>query len=84
MWVIGAIGFLFVTAGSYLTILGISGILRKRRLATQRALHPDEPWFGDYFWNPQGAKSFQPITSDLQPVWDGGDRHVHFGVLGRS
>lgn len=55
MWVVGCFGMDFFLAGLLTFIRGLRHTLRRRRLARAETLHPDEPWFADHEWDPQGT-----------------------------
>ena len=66
-------GQLWIGAGGLIFIIGLgiglarSGIVDGRRAARAKklaALHPDQPWFADYPWDPRGT--YEP------PLWGAG------------
>lgn len=57
MWVIGAAGGAFFLAGLSLFAHAVAGLRRMNRLNAQLSTRPNEPWFADYEWNPEGLES---------------------------
>lgn len=59
MWVLGVAGGVFFLAGLAVFLNGIVGMIRLVRSKSRSEAHPDEPWFADYDWNPEGITSRQ-------------------------
>lgn len=55
VWVLFAFGSVFAAAGGLIMSAGLRGWLRQRRRDAAFALNPDEPWRGDYPWDPRHA-----------------------------
>ena len=58
-WVLGMAGGVFFFAGLAIFIHGVAGMRRLARLKANAEVHPDEPAFADYEWNPVGIESRQ-------------------------
>jgi hypothetical protein len=59
--------------GAGLVRVGIRDLQRKARAKRLAALHPDQPWFADWAWDPQGALS--------ESEWNGTTQFVTLFVL---
>ncbi len=55
-WVIGLVGLAFAGAGVVVSGMGLRGALRRARLRLRARDRDEEPWWGDYPWNPRGMR----------------------------
>ena len=54
-WVVALIGAMFFSAGFFLFIHGIHGIVSKAGYNRQAAATPSQPWLFDFHWRPEGT-----------------------------
>jgi hypothetical protein len=64
-WLIGLIGALFFSAGSFLVVHGLRGAARKAEHERESASRPGEPWLADHHWEREGV-AFSAFYSTLQ------------------
>lgn len=57
MWVLGLAGGAFLLAGLSLFVHSVASLRRVGRLNAQAVTRPNERWFADYEWNPEGIES---------------------------
>lgn len=64
-FVLLAFGSVFAVVGAFVMIAGLRGWLRQRRRDALFATHPDEPWRGDYPWDPRHSydRASNPIPA---------------------
>jgi hypothetical protein len=55
MWMLQVVGVIFGLAGLALMGHGSRGIARNRRAARLAIQQPEQPWLGDYEWDPAGS-----------------------------
>jgi hypothetical protein len=54
LWMIAILGAMFFSAGSFLFIHGIRGMIRKAVYKSKAAETPGQPWLFDFHWRPEG------------------------------
>ena len=64
-WLIGLLGGLFFSAGSFLVVHGLRGAARKAQHERESASRPGEPWLADHHWEREGVR-FPAFYSMLQ------------------
>ena len=64
-WLIGLLGGLFFSAGSFLVVHGLRGAARKAEHERESASRPGEPWLADHDWEREGV-TFSAFYSMLQ------------------
>jgi hypothetical protein len=64
-WLIGLLGGLFFSAGSFLVVHGLRGAARKAEHERESASRPGEPWLADHHWEREGVR-FSAFYSMLQ------------------
>jgi hypothetical protein len=64
LWMIAIIGAMFFSAGSFLFIHGIRGMIRKAIYNRKAAETPGQPWLFDFHWRPEGI-SFSAFNAML-------------------
>ena len=64
-WLIGLIGALFFSAGSFLVVHGLRGAARKAQHERESASRPGEPWLADRHWEREGV-TFSAFYSMLE------------------
>ena len=64
-WLIGLLGGLFFSAGSFLVVHGLRGAARKAEHERESASRPGEPWLADHHWEREGVR-FSAFYAMLQ------------------
>ena len=66
-WLIGLLAGAFFFGGTFFTVHGIRGVMRKAAYRRAAAERPSEPWLYDFHWHPNGIafSSFDDMLSRL-------------------
>src|SRR5215469_8668080 len=56
IWLIVLIGAMFFSAGLFLLLHGVNGMIRKSIYHRKAAETPSQPWLFDFHWRPEGVK----------------------------
>ena len=74
-WIIAFIGAIFLSAGLFLVLHGIYGMIHRAIYNRKSAETPGQPWLFDFHWHPEGISfsAFNAMLSRLLAalVWNG-------------